>query len=203
MSAATAPEAEPAAIDYDRDLGSEAAAASRDFASAWRDRQGQRPRIGCLPGIQAGQSRRVAPPCRSRARDAERGDLRGKRPDRRRRQAAHLQAAARRHLDDAVAMPKRGVGQLRSTLSGDRKPAGGRRTARAEPVAGLHRRGERRAGAAARSGAFMPLRAPGPRRSARRDRRRPRCGADARGRAGAPRRSARRWHAAPPGSRAA
>ena len=101
--------------------------------------------------------------CRAASSDADR------------RQAADLQAAARGHLDDAVAMTERGFGQ--SDQGFGRQTASDRVEPHQQAVAGLHRRGQRRAGAAAPSArSCRHLAAPAPRRSAPRDRRRRCCG---------------------------
>ena len=158
-----------AAIDHDRHLRAEPAF-QPGSCDALANALGKRRRIGDFvriePGKRAGLDRHAAA-----YGDAERIDIAAKLHRRSRRQPPDLQTAARGDFDDAVAVTARRFARARSMLG--RKSCSDRIEPHEQAVAGLHRRGERRAERRGASGAFMP-RSPGraPRRSARRGRRR-------------------------------
>ena len=138
------------------------------------------PRHRSASRVKAGQ--RIGHHRNGIAADIQRPDLGGEQRRRCALKPADLDAAARRDLDDAVAVRRAAAHNAGQGVEPDRRaaesgaPAGRRRSASAPTGRG------RRRGAA---GAFTRLPPPG----APRDRDRRRCGADARGRAGAPRRS--------------
>ena len=130
---------------------SDRAGASPAAAMPLADRLGERARDRRSP---PGRARRAAPVstgtpgprrrCRAHRRRAASSRAES------RRQPADLQTAARGDLDDAVAVPCAPLRRARSSCSGASPPER-RIEPHQQPVAGLHRRGERRAGAAARA----------------------------------------------------
>ena len=160
-----------------------------------RERHGIRGSLRLQAGERIDQDRNAVG-----SRDAKRRNRIGKMRRRCRRQAAHLDAAARRDLDDAVAVSPRRRAQRRNGIEPHRVAA--RREPHQKPVAGLHRRDSgpgRRRGVTLCRGAFMTW----PPRSGPRGRHLRRCGADATSRCGARSRAGPRCCAPRLGFRAA